>query len=115
MRNTQNLSIIRSGTCLRRSATRPPGLCRALPWALFRGCWRWVFPSFSMAVIHSSFSLYTWPFFLALMPVAVVVGIALHSLLNGKLLCERQRDHPDRWTDVCAYSSSGCWDNPLLV
>ncbi len=55
MRNTQNLSIIRS---------EPPpaigdettGLCRALPWALFRGCWRWVFPSFSMAVIHSSFS-----------------------------------------------------------
>ena len=41
---------------LRRSATRPPGLCRALPWALFRGCWRWVFPSFSMVVIHSSFS-----------------------------------------------------------
>jgi adenylylsulfate kinase len=29
----------------RRSATRPPGLCRALPWALFHGCWRWVFPS----------------------------------------------------------------------
>lgn len=84
MRNTQNLSIIRS---------EPPpaigdettGLCRALPWALFRGCWRWVFPSFSMAVIHSSFSS-TRPFFLALMPVAVVVGIALHSLLNGKLL-----------------------------
>lgn len=31
------------------------------------------------------FFIYTWPFFLALMPVAVVVGIALHSLLNGKL------------------------------
>ena len=32
------------------------------------------------------FFLYTWPFFLALMPVAVVVGIALHSLFNGRLL-----------------------------
>ncbi|MDR9892198.1 DUF3561 family protein [Pseudenterobacter timonensis] len=32
------------------------------------------------------FFLYTWPFFLALMPVAVVVGIAFHSLLNGRLL-----------------------------
>lgn len=32
------------------------------------------------------FFLYTWPFFLALMPVAVVVGIAIHSLLNGRLL-----------------------------
>lgn len=31
------------------------------------------------------FLLYT-ALFLALMPVAVVVGIALHSLLNGKLL-----------------------------
>lgn len=32
------------------------------------------------------FFLYTRPFFLALMPVAVVVGVALHSLFNGKLL-----------------------------
>ncbi|EOZ1429110.1 DUF3561 family protein [Enterobacter hormaechei] len=32
------------------------------------------------------FFLYTWPFFLALMPVAVVVGVALHSLFKGKLL-----------------------------
>ncbi|EHM49028.1 MAG: DUF3561 family protein [Yokenella regensburgei] len=32
------------------------------------------------------FLLYTWPFFLALMPVAVVVGVALHSLLNSRLL-----------------------------
>ncbi|MTH45362.1 DUF3561 family protein [Intestinirhabdus alba] len=31
------------------------------------------------------FFLYTWPFFLALMPVAVVIGIALHSLLAGRL------------------------------
>ncbi|MEH9089624.1 DUF3561 family protein [Klebsiella quasipneumoniae subsp. similipneumoniae] len=42
----------------------------------------------SKSSIYSTkpFLLYTWPFFLALMPVAVVVGIALHSLLNGKLL-----------------------------
>lgn len=32
------------------------------------------------------FFLYTWPFFLALMPVAVVIGIALHSLLEGRLV-----------------------------
>ena len=32
------------------------------------------------------FFLYTWPFFLALLPVAVVVGIALHSLMRGRLL-----------------------------
>lgn len=30
--------------------------------------------------------LYTWPFFLALMPVAVAVGIVLYSLLSGKPL-----------------------------
>lgn len=66
---------------LRRSATRPPGLCRALPWALFRGIPFLLYGSNTLF-----FLLYTWPFFLALMPVAVVVGIALHSLLNGKLL-----------------------------
>lgn len=32
------------------------------------------------------FFLYTWPFFLALLPVSVVIGIALHSLVNGKLI-----------------------------
>ncbi|MGL5700746.1 MAG: DUF3561 family protein [Kluyvera sp.] len=32
------------------------------------------------------FFLYTWPFFLALMPVAVVVGVAFHSLMKGKLI-----------------------------
>ncbi|KFD06595.1 putative cytochrome oxidase subunit [Kluyvera ascorbata ATCC 33433] len=31
------------------------------------------------------FFLYTWPFFLALMPVAVVIGVAFHSLVKGKL------------------------------
>lgn len=32
------------------------------------------------------FFLYTWPFFLALMPVSIILGIAIHSLLQGKLL-----------------------------
>ena len=31
------------------------------------------------------FFLYTWPFFLALMPVAVVIGVAFHSLVKGRL------------------------------
>ncbi|MHA7845419.1 DUF3561 family protein [Serratia sp. D1N4] len=30
------------------------------------------------------FLLYTWPFFLALMPVSVLVGIAISMLLRGK-------------------------------
>lgn len=32
------------------------------------------------------FFLYTWPFFLALMPVSVIIGIALHLLVKGKIL-----------------------------
>ncbi|MBE5253499.1 MAG: DUF3561 family protein [Enterobacterales bacterium endosymbiont of Blomia tropicalis] len=32
------------------------------------------------------FFLYTWPFFLALLPVSVIVGIALSMLLRGQLL-----------------------------
>lgn len=32
------------------------------------------------------FFLYTWPFFLALLPVAVVTGIALSTLLSGQWL-----------------------------
>lgn len=71
---------------LRRSATRPPGLCRALPWGFIS----WLLALGIPFLLYGSntlfFLLYTWPFFLALMPVAVVVGIALHSLLNGKLL-----------------------------
>lgn len=31
------------------------------------------------------FLLYTWPFFLALMPVSVLVGITVSMLLRGKL------------------------------
>ncbi len=30
--------------------------------------------------------LYTWPFFLALAPIAVVVGIAIYSLVGGRLI-----------------------------
>lgn len=30
--------------------------------------------------------LYTWPFFLALMPVAVIIGVAMHSLLARRLV-----------------------------
>jgi hypothetical protein len=45
------------------------------------------------------FLLYTWPFFLALMPVAVVVGIALHS--DGRQTSvQRLRDDFDRRADV---------------
>lgn len=32
------------------------------------------------------FFLYTWPFFLALLPVSVLIGIALSLMLRGRLL-----------------------------
>lgn len=32
------------------------------------------------------FFLYTWPFFLALLPLSVVIGIAMYSLSGGKLV-----------------------------
>ncbi|STM07780.1 putative cytochrome oxidase subunit [Escherichia coli] len=48
----------------------------------------WLFALAMPMLIYGSntlfFFIYTWPFFLALMPVAVVVGIALHSLMDGK-------------------------------
>ncbi|BEN09637.1 membrane protein [Serratia marcescens] len=32
------------------------------------------------------FLLYTWPFFLALMPLSVLIGITLSTLLRGRLI-----------------------------
>jgi hypothetical protein len=43
------------------------------------------------------------------MPVAVVVGIALHSLLNGKLLYSARRDRGLMF----GLLFSGSWDQPF--
>lgn len=32
------------------------------------------------------FFLYTWPFFLALLPLSIILGIAMHSLLGGRYI-----------------------------
>lgn len=84
MRNTQNISIIRSEP--------PPAASDETTWSLSGaavGFISWLLALGIPFLIYGSntlfFLLYTWPFFLALMPVAVVVGIALHSLLDGKL------------------------------
>ncbi|HHT3451030.1 TPA: DUF3561 family protein [Klebsiella pneumoniae] len=80
MRNTQNLSIIRSEP--------PPAIGDETTWSLSGaavGFISWLLALGIPFLLYGSntlfFLLYTWPFFLALMPVAVVVGIALHSLL----------------------------------
>jgi len=84
MRNTQNISIIRSEP--------PPTVSDETTWSLSGaavGFISWLLALGIPFLIYGSNTLfvllYTWPFFLALMPVAVVVGIALHSLMDGKL------------------------------
>ena len=85
MRNTQNINV-----------AQPESLAPAYDettWSLsgaFVGFVAWLM-ALGIPYLHYGnntlfFFLYTWPFFLALMPVAVVVGIALHSLFNGRLL-----------------------------
>lgn len=59
----------------------PGGVIGFVAWLLALG--------FPLSVYGSNslfFFLYTWPFFLALMPVAVVAGVALYSLLRRRLL-----------------------------
>ncbi|VEB54872.1 membrane protein [Salmonella enterica subsp. enterica] len=62
----------------------PPVHFRGRWSALCHGCWRWG----SLFLLYGPntlfFFLYTWPFFLALMPVSVIIGIALHLLVKGQ-------------------------------
>ena len=84
MRNTQNLNV-----------TQTESLAPAYDettWSLsgaFVGFVAWLM-ALGIPYLHYGnntlfFFLYTWPFFLALMPVAVVIGVAFHSLAKGKL------------------------------
>lgn len=82
MRNSHNITIAESDTFNADDETiwSLPG-----PWSvLWRGCWRWAFHVLCMALTRC-FSSSIPPFFLALLPVAIVAGIALHSLLKGRL------------------------------
>ncbi|MBV8875872.1 MULTISPECIES: DUF3561 family protein [unclassified Phytobacter] len=84
MRNSQNITISRSDTITTSEETT-----WSLPGAAV-GFFAWLLALAIPFLIYGPntlfFLLYTWPFFLALMPVSVVVGIALHSIVNGKLL-----------------------------
>lgn len=49
----------------------------------------WVALATAFAIYGSNtmfFFLYTWPFFLALLPVSVLAGIAVSTLLRGQLI-----------------------------
>ncbi|WP_039057238.1 DUF3561 family protein [Enterobacter sp. Bisph1] len=86
MRNGQNITIPRSQPV---AATPDETTTWSFPGAVV-GFVAWLLALGIPFMLYGSntlfFFLYTWPFFLALMPVSVVVGIALHSLLSGKLL-----------------------------
>ncbi|POT56443.1 hypothetical protein C3432_13545 [Citrobacter amalonaticus] len=84
MRNSHNITITRSDTFMTDDETTwslPGAAVGFVSWLLSLGI-----PFLIYGPNTLFFFLYTWPFFLALMPVAVVVGIALHSLMGGKLL-----------------------------
>ncbi|MFY9995680.1 MAG: DUF3561 family protein [Leclercia sp.] len=84
MRNSENYIITRSDSVAATDETTwsfPGAIVGFASWLMALGIPFLLYGSNTLF-----FLLYTWPFFLALMPVAVVVGIALHSLLNGKLL-----------------------------
>lgn len=84
MRNSQNIILSGSEPAPVNEETTwsfPGALVGFIAWLLALGI-----PFLLYGPNTLFFFLYTWPFFLALMPVAVVVGIALHSLSGGKII-----------------------------
>ena len=84
MRNSHNITITRSDALTTDDDTTwslPGAVVGFASWLLALGI-----PFLIYGPNTLFFFLYTWPFFLALMPVAVVVGVALHSIMSGKLL-----------------------------
>lgn len=84
MRNSSNyyISLADSKATPEEKAWSFPGaIIGFLSWLLALGM-----PFLLYGLNTLFFFLYTWPFFLALMPLSVVIGIAMYSLLNAKLL-----------------------------
>ena len=84
MRNSQNITIPRSQsmtpTADETTWSFPGAIVGFVAWLLALAI-----PFIFYGSNTLFFFLYTWPFFLALLPVSVVVGVALHSLLDGRL------------------------------
>ena len=83
MRNTQNINVAQSESLAPSYDETTWSLSGA-----FVGFVAWLM-ALGIPCLHYGnntlfFFLYTWPFFLALMPVAVVIGVAFHSLVKGK-------------------------------
>lgn len=84
MRNSSNylISLADSEATPEDSAWSLPGaIIGFLSWLLALGM-----PFLLYGLNTLFFFMYTWPFFLALMPLSVIIGIAMHSLLNGKFI-----------------------------
>ncbi|EAW9308669.1 DUF3561 family protein [Salmonella enterica] len=84
MRNSHNITFTRSDAFIVDDDTT-----RSLPGAVV-GFVSWLLALGIPFLLYGPntlfFFLYTWPFFLALMPVSVIIGIALHLLVKGKIL-----------------------------
>lgn len=82
MRNSHNITLTNNDSLTEDEETTWSLRCRGR-------FYLWLFALAMPMLIYGSNTLFffinTRPFFLALMPVAVVVGIALHSLMDGKL------------------------------
>ncbi|ALB63845.1 hypothetical protein AFK62_15675 [Cronobacter condimenti 1330] len=84
MRNTTNMIVSQADTAPAVEETTwawPGAVVGFISWLLALGVPFLLYGSNTLF-----FLLYTWPFFLALMPVAVVVGVAVFSLLERKLV-----------------------------
>lgn len=84
MRNSSNYLLPLADTTSKpeeRSRSLPGAVIGFISWLLALGM-----PFLLYGLNTLFFFLYTWPFFLALLPLSVIVGIAMYSLLNGRLL-----------------------------
>ena len=84
MRNSHNITLTNND-----SLTEDEETTWSLPGAVV-GFISWLFALAMPMLIYGSntlfFFIYTWPFFLALMPVSVLIGIVLSVLSRGNLL-----------------------------
>jgi len=84
MRNSSNyyIPVVDSRPAPEEKAWSVPGaIIGFLSWLLALGM-----PFLLYGLNTLFFFLYTWPFFLALLPLSVVIGIAMYSLSGGKLM-----------------------------
>lgn len=84
MRNSSNyyIPVVDSRPVPEEKAWSVPGaIIGFLSWLLALGM-----PFFLYGLNTLFFFLYTWPFFLAFLPLSVVIGIAMYSLSGGRLI-----------------------------